>query len=270
MKKVTIALIIMLCAGFKAQAIKPLLTDGFDKYNNSFKIDLVSIGYVSPQIVWEHYTNTRFSYGVSMQTHFVNRSSFVRSCGDDEELPTKVKLDGTTYDLIWDGHPAKWYADVKMDGKTYEVKWDRKYVGVMLCPEGRLYFGRKPDRGFYGVARVDMGLFREKFDVFVETLDQEYRAGLTEEQKKTDEKYLDFLDDTWRKAGVENGETFCAIGCGFGLGFQCWFKQNSHWGLDMNCFGKSDWKFSEDDNVWEWFWGVGLPVDLNLSVMYRF
>lgn len=270
MKKTILTLILMLGVAGAAQAIKPLLTEGFDKYNNSFKVDLVSIAYMSPQIVWEHHTDTRFSYGVSAQAHFVNRSSFVRSLSGDEELPTQVNLDGTTYNLIWDGHPAKWYADVKMDGETYEVKWDRKYVGVMFCPEGRYYFGRKPARGFYATARMDMGVFQERFDVSVETLSKEYRTGLTEEQKKTDEKYLEFLDDSWHKAGVEKGETFCALGCGFGLGFQGWFGKNSHWGFDLNCFAKSDWKFSEDDNVWEWFWGVGLPADLNASIIYRF
>ena len=270
MKKAILSTFFMLCAVFSAQAVKPLLTDGFDKYNNSFKIDLVSVGYMSPQIVWEHYTNTRFSYGVSMQTHFVNRSNAVRDNKELATLPTQVELHGTMYDLDWSDHPLKLYADVTMDGEKYEVKWDRKYVGVMICPEGRFYFGRKPDRGFYGVARVDMGLFREKIDVSVTTLSKDYIAGLTPEQKETDKKYLDYQEDTWRKAGVENGETFCALGCGFGLGFQCWFKQNSHWGLDVNCFGKSDWKFSEDDNVWEWFWGAGSPIDANLSIIYRF
>lgn len=270
MKKVTIALVIMLCAGFNAQAIKPLLTDGFDKYNNSIKVDLVSVGYMSPQIVWEHYTNTRFSYGVSMQTHFVNRSTFVRSLSDGESYPTTVELDGKTYALDWSGHPAKWYANVTMDDGTHEVKWDRKYVGVMVCPEGRFYFGRKPDRGFYCVARVDMGLFREQFVVSNTTLSKEYINGLTDEQKTTDEKYLKYQEDTWHKANVEQGETFLAAGAGIGLGFQGWFKKNSHWGFDLNCFAKNDWKFSKDENTWEWFWGPGFWGDANMSIIYRF
>ena len=170
MKKVTISLIIMLCAAFNAQAIKPLLTDGYDKYNNSIKLDLVSVGYMSPQIVWEHYTDTRFTYGVSMQAHFMNRSTFVRDLKDGDPVPTTVKLDGTMYNLSWQGHPLHWYADITKDGETYEVKWDRKYVGVMVCPEGRFYFGRKPHRGFYIVARADVGLFREQFLVSVSTL----------------------------------------------------------------------------------------------------
>lgn len=270
MKKVTIALVLMLCAGFNAQAIKPLLTDGFDKYNNSFKVDLVSVGYLSPQIVWEHYTNTRFSYGVSIQTHFVNRSTFVRSLNDGESYPTTVELDGKTYALDWSGHPAKWYANVTMDDGTHEVKWDRKYAGVMVCPEARFYFGRKPDRGFYAVLRTDIGLFREQFVVSNTTLSKEYINSLTDEEKTTDKKYLEYQDETWHKANVEQGETFLAAGVGGGLGYQGWFGRNSHFGYDINCFAKSDWKFSEDDNTWEWFWGVGLPADINVSLIYRF
>ena len=108
------------------------------------------------------------------------------------------------------------------------------------------------------------------FDIFVTTLDKEYINGLTSDEKKTDARYLEYLDDKWRKAGVREGEMFMAIGCGFGLGYQGWFGKNSHWGFDVNVFGKSDWKFSEDDNVWEWFWGVGLPADINTSIIYRF
>ena len=270
MKKVTIALAILLCAGFKAQAIKPLLTDGFDKYNNSFKVDLVSLGYVSPQIAWEHYTNTRFSYGVSAQAHFLNRSSFVRSLSDGDPVPTTVMLDGRQYNLSWSGHPAKWYADVTMDDGTHEVKWDRKYVGVMVCPEGRFHLGRKPDRGFYFVARADMGLFREQFIVSNTTLSKEYIKGLTDEEKKTDEKYLNYVEDTWHRANVEQGETFFAAGLGGGIGVQGWFKKNSHLGYDINCFVKNDWKFSKDDNQWEWTLGAGSLIDLNMSLVYRF
>ena len=65
----------MACAACTLQAIKPIETAGFDKFNNSFKLDLVSVVYLSPQLAWEHYTDTRFSYGVSVQAHFVNRST---------------------------------------------------------------------------------------------------------------------------------------------------------------------------------------------------
>lgn len=262
-------MILMLCAASAVQAIKPLLTEGFDKYNNSFKVDLVSVGYLSPQIVWEHYTNTRFSYGVSAQAHFMNRSNAVRSF-DNEERPTQVKLDGSMYNLNWQGHSFGWYADISKEGGTYEVKWDRKYVGVMVCPEGRLYFGRKPDRGFYGVLRADVGLFREQFLVSVSTLSKEYINNLTEEQKQTDDEYKKHQEEPWHVGNVEQGETFFAAGVGGGLGFQGWFKQNSHWGFDINCFLKSDWKFSEDENTWEWFWGAGFLADLNMSIIYRF
>ena len=270
MKKVTISLIIMLCAAFNAQAIKPLLTDGYDKYNNSIKLDLVSVGYMSPQIVWEHYTDTRFTYGVSMQAHFMNRSTFVRDLKDGDPVPTTVKLDGTVYNLSWQGHPLNWYADITKDGETYEVKWDRKYVGVMVCPEGRFYFGRKPHRGFYIVARADVGLFREQFLVSVSTLSKEYMNSLSDSQKETDEAYLKHQKDPWHLGNIEQGETFLAAGAGVGLGFQGWFKKNSHWGFDLNCFIKNDWKFSKDDNTWEWFWGAGLPADINMSLIYRF
>ena len=78
------------------------------------------------------------------------------------------------------------------------------------------------------------------------------------------------IEDRWKRAGTEKGVMCLALGVGGGLGFQGWFKKNSHWGYDLNVFGKSDWKFSEDDNLWEWFWGVGSPVDFNTSIIYRF
>lgn len=277
MKKTILTMFFMLCAASAVHAIKPLQTEGFDKYDNSFKVDLVSLGYMSPQIVWEHYTDTRFSYGVSVQTHFMNRSSFVRSLSGNETLPTTVKLDGTTYDLIWDGHPAKWYADVNMEDGKHEVKWDRKYVGMMVCPEGRFYFGSKPARGFYFVGRADMGIFRETFVVSRTrlTLDQEHdiymqKRSEAEARGENPDNVANTIENRWKRAGTEKGEMFCALGIGGGFGFQGWFKQNSHWGYDLNVFGKSDWKFSEDDNVWEWFWGVGSPVDFNASIIYRF
>lgn len=259
----------LLCMSQSIMAIKPLLTEGYDKYNNSIKLDLVSVGYLSPQIVWEHYTDTRFTYGVSMQAHFMNRSNAVKS-SSDEERPTQVKLDGTMYNLSWQGHPLNWYADITKDGGTYEVKWDRKYVGVMVCPEGRFYFGRKPHRGFYIVARTDVGLFREQFLVSVSTLSKEYINNLSEQQKETDEAYKKHQKEPWHHGNTEQGETFMAAGVGAGLGFQGWFKKNSHWGFDLNGFAKSDWKFSKDDNTWEWFWGAGSPIDLNASIIYRF
>ena len=272
MKKTIFFIAALFCMSQSMMAIKPLLTEGYDKYNNSIKLDLVSVGYMSPQIVWEHYTNTRFSFGVSAQAHFMNRSNAVRTWDNGETRPSEVKLDKRTYQVIWDGHrhPMGWYADVSMDDGTHEIKWDRKYVGVMVCPEGRYYFGRKPHRGFYFVARVDMGLFDEMFDVSYATLNWEYIDGLTAEEKETDPVYQRYQKNQWRRGNVEKGETFLALGVGGGFGFQGWFKQNSHWGFDLNCFAKSDWKLSADDNVWEWFWGAGSPIDANASIIYRF
>lgn len=278
MKKIFLLIVTALCMSQSMMAIKPLLTEGYDKFNNSFKLDLVSVGYLSPQITWEHYTDTRFSYGVSAQVHFLNRSTFVRSLNEGDPVPTTVKLDGKTYDLDWSKHPSHWYADVDMgeDG-IHEVKWDRKYAGVMLCPEGCLYFGRKPARGFYAVARIDLGLFQEQFVVSRSRLSYAQEDAIiqqrkTEAQNKGEDpnSVSKTIEDRWQKAGIEKGETFIAMGCGAGLGFQGWFKRNSHLGFDINCFVKSDWKFSEDDNVWEWFWGAGLPADWNMSLIYRF
>ncbi|MBR3659150.1 MAG: hypothetical protein IKN61_04485 [Bacteroidaceae bacterium] len=277
MKKTFFFIATALCLSQSMMAIKPLLTEGYDKYNNSFKLDLVSVGYMCPQIVWEHYTDTRFSYGVSMQTHFINHSTFVRDLNDGDPIPTTVKLDGKTYTLDWSGHPANWYADVNMEDGKHEVKWDRKYVGVMVCPEGRLYMGRKPARGFYVVLRADMGLFREQFIVSRSRLSYAQEDAIIQARKdeatangEDPNKVSKTIEDRWQKAGLEQGETFLAAGVGGGLGFQGWFKKNAHWGFDLNTFVKNDWKFSKDDNQWEWFWGAGLPLDFNASIIYRF
>jgi hypothetical protein len=276
MKKTILTVIFMLCAASASQA-KPLNTEGFDMYKNGFKVDLISLGYLSPQIVWEHYTDTRFSYGVSAQTHFVNRSTFVRSLAEGQTVPTTVKLDGKTYDLDWSGHPSKWYADAIMEDGKHEVKWDRKYVGVMICPEGRLYFGRRPHRGFYGVLRADMGIFQETFVVSRTRLTKEQEDAIYQQRKdeaqaagQDPNSVANTIEDRWKRAGTEKGEVFPALGVGGGLGYQGWFKKNAHWGFDLNVFGKTDWKFSEDENQWEWLWGVGSPVDFNMSLIYRF
>lgn len=277
MKKTIFFIATMLCMSQSMMAIKPLLTEGYDKFNNSFKLDFVSVGYFSPQIAWEHYTNTRFSYGVSAQTHFINRSTFVRALNDGDPVPATVKLDGKTYNLDWSKHPAHWYADATMEDGVHEVKWDRKYVGVMVSPEGRFYFGRKPARGFYAVLRTDMGLFQEQFVVSRSRLSYAEEDAIIQQRKNEAQangedpnKVSKTIEDRWQRAGIETGEMFVALGVGGGLGFQGWFKKNSHLGYDINCFAKSDWKFSEDDNVWEWFWGVGLPADINVSLIYRF
>lgn len=267
MKKTFAAVAVALTLSQSLMALKPVETEGFDLYRNSFKVDLVSIGYVAPQIEWEHYTDSRFTFGIYAQAHFVNRSSFVTS----HRTPSTVVLDGTTYNVSWKDHPLEWYGDIKKNDETYRVKWDRKYVGVMICPETRFYTGRKPARGFYVAARIDMGVFREMFDVSVETLSQEYRKSLTDEQKKTDEKYQDFIKNSWHKGGTEKGELDFGLGLGGGLGYQWWFGKNSHWGLDANLFVKSDWKIGQNqtDN-WEFTLGPGSPFDFNVAFAYRF
>lgn len=277
MKKSLAVIFVLSCLGPAALAVKPLETKGFDIYRNNIKLDIVSLGYVSPQFEWEHFTGTRFSYGLYVQAHFMNRSTFVRSY-NNEQFPSTVRLDGNSYDLDWSSHPSHLYADVKMDGKTHEVKWDRKYVGLMFCPQGRYYFGRKPDRGGYGAARMDMGVFRETFVVSVTRLSLEEEDELYKQRKeqakaegKNPDSVAKTVEDRWRKAGTEKGEIDLGLGMGFGLGFKGWFRKNSRWGFDANCFVKSDWKLGDDqDNFWEWFWGVGLPVDANLSIVYRF
>ena len=276
MKKTLFALASMLVLSQSMMAVKPVLTEGFDKFDNSFKLDAASLVALSPQLHWEHYTGTRFSYGTYVQAHFMNRSNAVRSRAN-EEIPTQVELDGKMYDLDWTNHPMEWYADVTMNGKVHEVKWDRKFVGVMVSPEARLYWGRRPNRGFYSAARVDMGMFLETFIVSVtkqsvadqKALYQERLAKAQAEGRDPEEAKLT-ADEKWRKAGTEMGEIDFALGCGFGIGCQYWFGRNSHWGLDTNCYLKSDWKIGHDENLWEWLWGVGFPVDLNVALVYRF
>lgn len=276
MKKTILTVIFMLCAASAVQAVQPIQTEGFDKYNNSFKFDVASLCYMSPQFKWERLTSGRFSYGVGVQAHFMNRSNAVRA-NDHDNLPTQVELYGKMYDLDWSNHPAEWYADAAMEDGTHEVKWDRKYVGMMVSPEGRLYFGRKPDRGFYGAARIDMGLFRETFVVSATRLSlaeenaiRQQRKDEAEAEGKDPSTVSNTIEDRWKRAGKEKGEIDGALGCGFGLGCQYWFGKNSKWGIDTNCFLKTDWKIGKDDNLWEWLWGVGLPIDFNLALMYRF
>lgn len=250
MKRLLYASLLMLGMTYQAQAGNPIETTGFDKYKNSFDIDLVSVCTLSPEIHWEHYTDTRFAYGVYMQTHFRNRSTASRQF-EAGTRPQTLTLDGQTYDLDWSAYSniLNDYADITMDGQTYKVQWNRKYVGVMISPEGRYYMGKKPDRGFYGAARLNMGAFREQFDI------QKTTKGGT---------------DNWKTLDTENGESFLAVGGGIGIGCQYWFGKNSHWGLDTNCYVQKTWKFSKDDNNWEWVWGAGTPVDLNISLSYRF
>jgi len=248
MKRLLYASLLMLGMTYQAQAGNPIETAGFDKYRNSFDIDLVSVGFQAPQIHWEHYTDSRFKYGVYLQTHITNRASAARQF-ESGTRPQTVIMDGKTYDLDWSANAGGLHADITVDGQKYKVRWDRKYVGVMISPEGRYYVGKKPDRGFYGAARLNMGAFREQFDI---------------------EKTPKGAEENWKKFDTENGESFLAVGGGVGIGCQYWFGKNSHWGLDTNCYVLKNWKFSKDTNNWEWLWGAGTPVDLNISLSYRF
>ena len=47
MKKTLFSIAALLCMSQSMMAIKPLLTEGYDKYNNSLKVDLVSVAYMS-------------------------------------------------------------------------------------------------------------------------------------------------------------------------------------------------------------------------------
>lgn len=231
MKKLLFSIAGAFCICLSLNAIRPIETKGFEMYRNSIKADIASFVFVSPQFQWEHYTDTRFSYGMYMQAHFMNRSSFRDT----------------------DRSPGEQVAD---DGETYDTKWDRRYRGVMFCPEGRFYVGRKPARGFYLATRADMGVFREVFDV--------KRLHMIDGVKN-------YSDHAWEYLSTEKGCMVYGLGCGFGLGCQYYFGKNSQWGLDTNTYIKSDWKLGDDGkNVWEWFNGVGLMFDLNISILYRF
>jgi len=223
-------------------AIKPLLTEGYDTYNNSLKVDLVSVGYLSPQMSWEHFTRTRFSYGVEIQGHWVNRSTL----RDMERSPGKSALN---------------------DSVKQDIKWDRRYAGVMICPEGRYYMGNKPNRGFYGGARLDVGVFRESFDIRKQLITTHTYAV----DKSGDGKPVYVESSDWELMDNEKGEVDLGVGVGLGIGYQTYFGRNSRWGIDVNCYVKKDWKLGQDtENMWEWFWGPGLPADLDISLTYRF
>lgn len=218
---------VLMLVGSGSWAQRPVDGDGFAKYKNSISLDLVSIGYMSPQIMWEHYFDSRFSCGVFVQGHFKNHSTF-----KDTDL----------------SH------DETYNGEKYHIKYDRRYAGVMVSPECRYYLGKRPDRGLYGSFRMDMGLFRESYDV-----SRAPKVGLSAQS----DQYL-FLRN-------EKGELNMGLGAGLGMGWKLWFKQNSHWGMDANCYVKYDWKMcSSNDNLWEWRLGPGLITDLNIAVIYRF
>ena len=266
----------MLCAVFEAHAIKPVKSDGYDKFANSFKVDVSSLAILCPEIEWEHYTGTRFTYGVYARAYLINRSSFSTQFPSQAEGPKDVVLFGDHYAVDWSHSPGRMYGEVQMDGETHEVRWDRRYTGIVIGPQGRFYMGRKPDRGFYLVAKANVGIFRESFDVFSS------KVSLEERQRRRDArdaaaaagKSYEFPKDhdEWKKAGNEKSNWEYSVCGGVGIGFQGWFKKNSHWGIDSHLIVKGTYGTpdKEDHSLWEWFLGPALPVDYNLSLMYRF
>ncbi len=276
MKKTVLTIVLAALAAGAVQAIKPVKSDGYDKFANSFKVDVSSLAILCPEIEWEHYTGTRFTYGVYARAYLINRSDFSTQFPSQAEGPKDVVLFGDHYAVDWSHSPGRMYGEVQMDGETHEVRWDRRYTGVVIGPEGRFYMGKKPDRGFYLVAKANFGIFRESFDVFSSKVSLEERkrrrdaynaavaAGQTYEFPKD--------HNEWEKAGNEKSNWEYAVSGGVGLGFQGWFKKNSHWGIDSHLVVKGTYGTpdKEDHSLWEWFLGPALPVDYNLSLMYRF
>ncbi len=249
MKKFLTFSVLALGLTCQMQAGNPINTEGFDKFRNGLDIDLVSVGTLAPEIHWQRYTDSRFKYGVYVQTHFRNRSTMARQF-ESGTRPNTVSYGGKVYDLDWSAYSSSLYADMTVGSQTYKVKWNRKYVGMMVSPEGRCYIGQKPDRGLYGAARANLGVFREKFDI------ERTLKGAAKED--------------WKTFATENGESFFAAGGGVGIGCQYWFGKNSRLGLDTNCYLQKTWKFSKDQNTWEWLRGAGTLIDLNISLAYRF
>lgn len=276
MKKTVLTFILAACSISLAHAFKPLETQGFDSYKNSFKADVSSLVYLCPEIEWEHYTGTRFTYGVYAMAYLVNLSSFSTQFPSQEEGPKDVVLFGDHYAVDWSHSPGRMYGEVQMNGETHEVRWDRRYTGVVIGPEGRFYTGRKPDRGFYLVAKANFGIFRESFDVYsskVSLEERQRRRNAYDAAKAAGQNY-EFPKDhnEWEKAGNEKSKWEYSVSAGAGIGFQGWFKKNSHWGIDSHLIVKSTYGTpdQEDHSLWEWYLGPALPLDYNLSVMYRF
>ena len=268
MKKVTIALIIMLCAAGQSQAIKPVKTDGFDRFSNGIKLDLASGLVLTPQVEWEYFSKGRFTIGAFAKAYVVDRSSLSTQFDSKEAAPKEVVLHGTQYNVNWDNSPFRMWGEVQMDGGTYgnthEVLWDRRFTGVTFGPEGRFYFGSKPHRGFYCVTKLGLGIFRESFDI--------YASKKSLEDEEADRQAGIEIEDRWEYAGKENGDFKFAFAAGAGLGFQAWFKRNSHWGIDCHTVVKGVWgSMGEgDQGFWEWFLGPGFPLDINAAIVYRF
>lgn len=276
MKKAVLTIVAVAFSLSVAHAFKPVETQGFDSYRNSFKLDVSSLVLCSPEIEWEHYTGTRFTYGVYAKAYLINRSSFSTQFPSQAEGPKDVVLFGDHYDVDWSHSPGCMYGEVQMDGETHEVRWDRRYTGVVIGPQGRFYMGRKPDRGFYLVAKANVGIFRESFDVFSSkvSLEERKRRRADHDAAAAAGKSYEYPNDhnEWEKAGNEKSNWEYSVCGGVGIGFQGWFRKNSHWGIDSHLIVKGTYGTPdrEDHSLWEWFIGPALPFDYNLSVMYRF
>lgn len=281
MKKVTIALIITLFAAGSAKALKPIQTEGFDKYRNSIKLDLASTSLLSPQVEWEYMSDSRLKIGTFGKAYITNRSTFSTQFESKEVAPKTVVLNGSKYDVNWNNSPGRMYGEVQKDGETYEVRWDRRYTGVMLGPQARFYMGKKPDRGFYFISKIGLGLFQESFDVFMGkySLDEQQRqkTRINNERQAAQAAGQSYSEPEWewggwKKAGNEKSDFKWAVGAGAGLGVQGWFDRNSHWGYDIHCLAKYVYSKvdEEEHSQWEWFLGPGFILDYNASIVFRF
>lgn len=276
MKKTLLLMAVMLVLSQSMMAVKPIVTEGYDLYKNNFKLDVTSIFVLSPHIEWEHYTGTRFSYGAYAQAYVTNRSSFSTQFESREVAPTDVVLHGRHYDVDWSNSPGRMYGEIQMDGETHEVRWDRRYTGVFFGPEGRMYVGRKPNRGFYFMAKAGFGIFRESFDLFYTKVSMEEKSRRRDaynEAKAAGQTYEYPSDhNEWALGGNQKSDFKYAVSGAFGMGCQGWFEQNSHWGFDVHAVVKGTYGTvdREDHSLWEWFIGPAFPYDMNISLLYRF
>lgn len=281
MKKGAIALTIMLFTVGAANALKPVRTEGFDKYRNSLQVDLWSTCFLAPQVEWVNLSDSRLKIGAFAKAYVTNRSSFSTQWESKELAPQTVVLNGKKYDVNWANSPARMYGEVQKDGETYEVRWDRRYTGVLLGPQARFYMGKNPDRGFYFVSKLGFGLFRESFDLFMGkySLEEQKRqknaiAAARQAAQAAGQVYEEpeWKWGGWDKAGNQKSDFKFALGAGVGFGVQGWFAPNSHWGYDLN--GILKYVYSDVDDAkhskWEWFLGPGLIADANASIVFRF
>jgi hypothetical protein len=281
MKKTVLTIVLAALAAGAVQAIKPVRTEGFDKYRNSIKLDLASSAILCPQVEWEYMTDSRFKFGAFVHTYLINRSHFSTQFESQETAPKTVVVYGDKYDVNWANSPGRMYGEIQMNGETHEVRWDRRYTGVMVGPQGRFYLGSKPDRGIYALSKIGFGLFRESFDISCGeySLEEQRRQSDAIKQARqaaeaAGQSYSqpEWIWSEWKDAGNEKSDFKYAVGAGLGLGVQWWFGKNSQWGFDINSIYKYVYSSVDNENhsMWEWFLGPGLPIDLNASLVYRF